>query len=137
MKCYNCSKLGHFARDCHSAPKARIAEGQMQDYMSNADDETLVEWSPSAPTDPVQGTAQAFRALTMEQKQAFAEEIGVGSSSRGSGFSEHLITSALIRLISSEQVYISGGRQSMNLKVFLHTRNERAETSALLDCSSN
>jgi hypothetical protein len=55
---------------------------------------------------------------------------------RGSGFSERLITSALIRLISSERVYITGGRQSMNLKVFLHTRNERAETSALLDCGA-
>jgi hypothetical protein len=58
----------------------------MQDYMSNADDETLVEWSPSTPVDPVQGTAQAFRALTMEQKQAFAEELGVGSSQKAQGF---------------------------------------------------
>ena len=58
-----------------------------------------------------------------------------GTRTRGqpeSGFSDRLITSALIRLISSERVYLSN-HQSMSLQLYLHTRNERAETSALLD----
>ena len=41
----------------------------------------------------------------------------------------------MIRLISSERVYLSG-RQSMSLKVYLHTSNRRAETTALLDCGA-
>ena len=41
----------------------------------------------------------------------------------------------MIRLISSERVYLSG-RQSMSLRVYLHTSNRRAETTALLDCGA-
>ena len=41
----------------------------------------------------------------------------------------------MIRLISSERVYLSG-HQSMSLKAYLHTSNRRAETTALLDCGA-
>jgi hypothetical protein len=41
----------------------------------------------------------------------------------------------MIRLISSERVYLSE-RQSMSLKVYLHTSNRRAETTTLLDCGA-
>jgi len=53
-------------------------------------------------------------------------------SRRVGGFSDCLINSALIRAISSECVYLSN-RQSMSIKVYLHTPSKRAETTALLD----
>ena len=56
-----------------------------------------------------------------------------GQSLRGRpGFSQRLIISALIRIASSDHVYLSN-RQSMSIKVYMNTLNKRAKTSALLD----
>src|SRR6266849_1705506 len=51
---------------------------------------------------------------------------------RPTGFSGSLIRTALIRALNSERVYLSS-RQSMSIRVFLHTSRKRAETPALLD----
>ena len=82
LKCFNCERTGHFARDCRSAKKTRIAEADTQDQISNVDEETLVDWTPAL-TNPVQDTVRAFRTFSLEQQQQFATELGLGE---GQGF---------------------------------------------------
>jgi hypothetical protein len=48
------------------------------------------------------------------------------------GFSQRLTNSALVGALSSERVFLSN-RQSMSIRVYIHTASKRAETPALLD----
>jgi hypothetical protein len=82
MKCFNCEKTGHFARDCRSAKKTRIAEADTQDQMSNGDEDTLVDWTP-APSNTVQDTVRAVRTFSLDQQQQFTTELGLAE---GQGF---------------------------------------------------
>src|SRR6202789_1725156 len=78
---------------------------------------------------PHQCSYAGFRRVINRRKRYHCGEYREGGDA---GFSLCLINSALIRGLSSERVFLSN-RQSMSIRVFIHTMSKRAETPALLD----
>jgi hypothetical protein len=80
IKCFNCDIEGHIARNCRKPKRARIAETETNDLFSEAGEETVVDYSPTGGDGSPQDIAKAFRAMTTDQQQQFADEVGVGGS---------------------------------------------------------
>jgi hypothetical protein len=80
IKCFNCDIEGHIARNCRKPKRTCIAEAETSDLYSEAGEETVVDYPTTSGDGSPQDIAKAFRAMTMEQQQQFAEEVGVGGS---------------------------------------------------------
>jgi Zinc knuckle len=119
--CFNCRKMGHFAKDCHSNPSSNI------NYMDTVDNN--MQYVPQPNTTSHANVAQLkaqIDALSTEDNDALIEAMIV------TAFYPSLIRSALVRQTQTSNVFISN-RKSMTIRTFLHMRSKRAEAITLLD----
>ena len=77
-KCFNCYEEGHFAHNCPHPCQSKIAEANTEKW-TGMEDGILVDYFP-APPDIVANTINAFRSMTMEQRQQMEQELGVNQS---------------------------------------------------------
>ena len=77
VKCFNCDEKGHISRNCPRPKRAHIAETETMDLLSEADGDTLVDFTP-APTPfstSPQEVIRAYQALSLNEKQQFVDEL--------------------------------------------------------------
>ena len=77
VKCFNCDKKGHISRNCPKPRRSRIAGAESADLLSEADGETLVDYTPmpvNSSTSP-QEVIRAYQALSLDKKQQFVDEL--------------------------------------------------------------
>ena len=74
VKCFNCDEKGHISRNCPKPWRSRIAGAESADLLSEADGETLVDYTPMPSTSP-QEVIRAYQALSLDEKQQFVDEL--------------------------------------------------------------
>ena len=77
VKCFNCDKKGHISRNCPRPRRAHITETETTDLLSEADGDTLVDFTPTPMpsfTSP-QEVIRAYQALSLSEKQQFVNEL--------------------------------------------------------------
>ena len=77
VKCFNCDEKGHISRNCPKPRWSRIAGAESTDLLSEADGETLVDYTPmpSALSTSPQEVIRAYQALSLDEKQQFVDEL--------------------------------------------------------------
>ena len=82
VKCFNCDEKGHISRNCPKPRHSRIAGTDMADLLSEADGETLVDYTPmptSSSTSP-QEVIRGYQVLSLNEKQQFVDELSTEDS---------------------------------------------------------
>ena len=77
VKCFNCNEKGHISRNCPKPRRTRIAGAESADLLSEADGETLVDYTPMPSTSSTspQEVIRAYQALSLDEKQQFIDEL--------------------------------------------------------------
>ena len=77
VKCFNCDEKGHISRNCPKPRRSRITVAEPTDLLSEADGETLVDYTPasSASSTSPQEVIRAYQALSLDEKQQFVDEL--------------------------------------------------------------
>ena len=77
VKCFNCDEKGHISRNCPKPRRSRIAGAEFTDLLSEADGETLVDYTPMPSTSSTspQEVIRAYQALSLDEKQQFVDEL--------------------------------------------------------------
>ena len=77
VKCFNCDEKGHISRNCPKPRHSRIAGAKSTDLLSEADGETLVDYTPilAASSTSPQEVIRAYQALSLDEKQQFVNEL--------------------------------------------------------------
>ena len=77
VKCFNCDEKGHISRNCPKPRRSRIAGAESADLLSEADGETLVDYTPMPSTSSTspQEVIRAYQALSLDEKQQFVDEL--------------------------------------------------------------
>ena len=78
VKCFNCDEKGHISRNCLKPRRSCIAGAESSDLLSEADGETLVDYTPMptpSSTSPPQEVIRAYQALSLDKKQQFVDEL--------------------------------------------------------------
>ena len=77
VKCFNCDEKGHISRNCTKPRRSRIAGADSVDLLSEADAETLVDYTPmpAASSTSPQEVIRAYQALSLDEKQQFVDEL--------------------------------------------------------------
>ena len=77
VKCFNCNEKGHISRNCPKPRCSRIAGAKSTDLLSEADGETLVDYTPMPSTSSTspQEVIRAYQALSLDEKQQFVDEL--------------------------------------------------------------
>ena len=130
--CFKCGQHGHFARNCPQE-RRKTRTNAVQNWRANNGQPPIKEQEGHEENKPsrVKTAVAAFTILSQEEKSTLASTIG-GKEAKEKNLSRSLINSAFIRALSSERVFLSN-RQSMSIRVYIHTANKRVETPALLD----
>ena len=78
VKCFNCDEKGHISRNYPRPKRSHITGAEVTDLLSEADGETLVDYTPmpvsSSSTSP-QEVIRAYQALSLNEKQQFVDEL--------------------------------------------------------------
>ena len=77
VKCFNCDEKGHISRNCPKPKRSRIAGVESTDLLSEADGETLVDYTlmPTTSSTSPQEVIRAYQALSLDEKQQFVDEL--------------------------------------------------------------
>ena len=77
VKFFNCDEKGHISRNCPKPKRSRIAGVESTDLLSEADGETLVDYTPmpTASSTSPQEVIRAYQALSLDEKQQFVDEL--------------------------------------------------------------
>ena len=77
VKCFNCDDKGHISRNCPKPRRSRINGAESADLLSDADGETLVDYTPMPSTSSTspQEVIRAYQALSLDEKQQFVDEL--------------------------------------------------------------
>jgi len=81
--CYNCGIVKHFSQDCWKPRKTCIATVQQMEQTPTeaSDNATLIDWCPKDnETMAVNSTAQAFLAMSPEERGEVITQIGAGET---------------------------------------------------------
>ena len=131
-RCFGCNQPGHFARNCPQKREKTQADAA-QNWRANNGQTPAKEQKKHKEDKPsgIEAAVAAFTTLSQDEKSTLASTIG-SIEDKEQSLPRRLINSALIRALSSERVFLSN-RQSMSIRVYIHTENNRFDTAALLD----
>ena len=79
--CFNCNQPRHFAQNCPQKKRIRATLGEERPWdrqTQNSQEETLIDWTADEnPLNKVDLAINAFKALSMEEKETIAARMGM------------------------------------------------------------